>query len=73
MTPYYVDSGPLSNDTIVRELMAKTLVMGTNTTQDWIDTAGIYWTNSSTWWNLVGAHPTMDQYRVSKSHGDIGF
>ena len=67
MTPHYVDSGPLSDDTLVRELMAKTLVVGTNTTQDWIDIAGVYWTNSSTWWNLVGAHPIMDQYRVSNS------
>ena len=65
MTPHYMASEPLSNDTIVSELLAKTLVLGANTTQEWIDTTGVYWTNSTTWWHLVGAHPSMDQYRVS--------
>ena len=66
MTAYYLGSSePLSNDTRVIELMAQTLVLGANTTQEWIDTTGVYWSNQSTWWNLVGAHPSKDQYGVS--------
>ena len=68
MTPHFMDSEPLSNDTIVRELLAKTLVVGANRTQEWIDTTGVYWTKNGSLWHLVGAHPSMDQYRVSQSH-----
>ena len=65
MTPYYMGSEPLSNDTRVIELMAQTLVLGANKTKEWIDTTGVYWSNEASWWNLVGAHPSKDKYVVS--------
>ena len=63
MAAHYMNSGPLSDDKKIRELMAKTLVLGADAREDWINTAGVYWITNSTWRNLVGAHPSMDQYQ----------
>ena len=70
MAAHYMGQEPLSDDARVRELMAKTLVLGADTAEEWMNTAGVYWsTTNSTWRNLVGAHPAMDQYRVRQSSG----
>ena len=65
LAAHYMNSGPLSEDKNIRALMAKTLVLGADAREDWINTAGIYWITNSTWRNLVGAHPSMDQYQVA--------
>ena len=67
LVPHYMNSGPLSDDARVRELMAKTLVLGADTEEEWANAAGVYWSNQSSWRNLEGAHPAMDQYRVRQS------
>ena len=64
MAAHYMGSEPLSDDARVRELMANTLVLGADTAEEWMNTAGVYWSTQSTWRNLVGAHPATDQYRV---------
>ena len=68
MAAHYMNSGPLSDDKEIRALMAKTLVLGANAREEWINTAGVYWISNSTWRNLVGAHPSMDQYQGCQSH-----
>ena len=68
MAAHYMNLGPLSDDKKTRELMAKTLVLGADTKEDWINAAGVYWTTNSTWRNLVGAHPALDQYQGRQSN-----